>query len=108
MNREYQILQRAIEDRLLDSESTVIGFMDLDGLAKSIDDLIAAFPDNFQHTFAVKANSLRHVLMKISHCGIGAEVASPGELSMAQSAGFDVRKIILIPPPRRWMICANA
>ncbi len=100
MNREHHILQRAIEDRLLDNETTVLGFMDLDGLAKSIDDLIAAFPNNFQHTFAVKANSLRHVLMKISHCGIGAEVASPGELTMAQSAGFDIRKIIFDSPAK--------
>lgn len=100
MNREHQILQRAISDRLLDSETTVLGFMDLDGLAKTIDDLKAAFPDNFQHTFAVKANSLRHVLMTISHCGIGAEVASPGELSMAQSAGFDIRKIIFDSPAK--------
>lgn len=100
MNREHLILKRAIEDRVLVSDSTVVGFMDLDGLAETIDDLRDAFPDNFRHTFAVKANSLRHVLMKLASCGIGAEVASPGELMMAESAGFDAARIIFDSPAK--------
>lgn len=100
MSREHEILRKAIDQGTINPESTVIGFMDLDGIEASINQLVLAFGEHFQHTFAVKANSLRHVLMKIAHCGIGAEVASPGELMMAQSAGFDNRRIIFDSPAK--------
>ena len=98
MIASQQILAKAIQNQVVDSETTAIGITDFDGLTSTIENLVSTFPDNFQHTFAVKANSLRYVLMKIAQCGIGAEVASPGELMMAESAGFAKDKI---PSPKQ-------
>lgn len=100
MPADRDILLKAIEKKYANEEMTSIGIMDFDGLTETVAALHDAFPPNFQHTFAVKANSLRSVLMKLSDCGLGAEVASPGELMMAQAAGFPTEKIIFDSPAK--------
>ena len=74
--------------------------MDLDNLQKTVDDAYAAFPSNFFHTFAVKANALVSVLKSLHDFGMGAEVASPGELAIALAAGFDFKDIIFDSPAK--------
>jgi len=97
----YQnILSQAISEGIVTPELTAIGMMDFDGLEATVADLHGAFPDNFQHTFAVKANALSSVLEKLNACGMGAEVASPGELRLALKAGFPIEKVIFDSPAK--------
>ena len=100
MNRKQQIISRAIKENIINDNFTVVGVMDLDGLQKTVADAYAAFPENFFHTFAVKANALVNVLKPLREYGMGAEVASPGELMIAQSAGFEAKDIIFDSPAK--------
>ena len=96
----HQILQQAIEDNIVTPELTAIGVMDFDGLDSTVEQLLKSFPGNFKHTFAVKANGLCSVLEKLRQSGMGAEVASPGELALSLKAGFDVEQIIFDSPAK--------
>ena len=100
MNRKQQIISHAIRENIINDNLTVVGIMDLDGLQKTVSDAYAAFPENFFHTFAVKANALVNVLKPLREYGMGAEVASPGELMIAQSAGFEAKDIIFDSPAK--------
>jgi len=100
MNRKQEIINSAIRANIIDENLTAIGIMDLDGLENTVNDAYAAFPDNFFHTFAVKANALVKVLKSLRGFGMGAEVASPGELLIAQAAGFETKDIIFDSPAK--------
>lgn len=100
MSRKQQIIRSAIKANIIDDSLTVVGIMDLDGLQKTVQDAYAAFPENFFHTFAVKANALVEVLRSLRKYGMGAEVASPGELLIASSAGFNAKEIIFDSPAK--------
>lgn len=100
MSRKQQILSSTIKKNVIDDSLTVVGIMDLDGLQQTVQRAYAAFPDNFFHTFAVKANALVKVLASLREYGMGAEVASPGELLIARSAGFEAKDIIFDSPAK--------
>ncbi len=100
MNDKQAILSQAINDNIVTSELDAIGVMDFDGLESTVKNLQTSFSQNFHHTFAVKANALLSVLKKLESCGMGAEVASPGELKLALAAGFKVDKIIFDSPAK--------
>lgn len=100
MSRKQNIIASAIKAKVIDQNLTAIGVMDLDGLRKTVNDAYEAFPTNFFHTFAVKANALVKVLEPLREYGMGAEVASPGELLIALSAGFDTENIIFDSPAK--------
>ncbi len=100
MTSKQEILAEAIRSGAVDDTLTAIGVMDFDGLDATVARLIAAFPDNFRHTFAVKANALQSVLEVLAAAGIGAEVASPGELALAKAAGFTSDQIIFDSPAK--------
>ncbi|ALO34785.1 diaminopimelate decarboxylase [Colwellia sp. MT41] len=100
MNRKQNIITTAINEHAIDNNLTAIGVMDLDGLRKTVSDVYDAFPANFFHTFAVKANALVKVLAPLREYGMGAEVASPGELLIALTAGFTAQNIIFDSPAK--------
>jgi len=100
MNRKQQIISSAIKANVINDNLTLVGIMDLDGLQKTVKAAYAAFPQNFFHTFAVKANALVKVLEPLCEYGMGAEVASPGELLIARSAGFAAKDIIFDSPAK--------
>ena len=100
MNSKQAILSQAIDEGIVTAKLNAIGVMDFDALESTIIDLKLSFSKNFQHTFAVKANALLSVLKKLESCGMGAEVASPGELKLALDAGFSVDKIIFDSPAK--------
>ena len=102
MTRKDQIIKKALNIQIIDDRLTAIGIMDFDALRETVDDLYAAFPDNFYHTFAVKANALVKVLTALRQYGMGAEVASPGELTIALAAGFQAHEIIYDSPAKPW------
>jgi len=77
-----------------------LSVVDFDALTKQVARLKAAFPENFLHTFAVKANYFHAVLSHLQSCGMGAEVASPGELELAVKSGFDPSTIVFDAPAK--------
>ncbi|MFT5451907.1 MAG: diaminopimelate decarboxylase [Enterobacterales bacterium] len=100
MTRKLKIIQQAIDAKIIDEQLTAIGVMDFDGLKQTVADAYAAFPENFHHTFAVKANSLVKVLSQLKDSGMGAEVSSPGELLIALSAGYSPEQVIYDSPTK--------
>lgn len=100
MSRKQQIISSALNANIIDDNLTAIGIMDLNSLQKTVSDVYAAFPENFFHTFAVKANALVKVLEPLREYGMGAEVASPGELMIARAAGFSAQDIIFDSPAK--------
>jgi len=100
MSRKQNIIASAIKAKIIDQDLTAVGVMDLDALKKTVDDVYQAFPGNFFHTFAVKANALVKVLASLREYGMGAEVASPGELMIARAAGYNTEDIIFDSPAK--------
>ncbi|GAC16887.1 type III PLP-dependent enzyme domain-containing protein [Aliiglaciecola lipolytica] len=100
MFKKQNIVQLAIKNNILNDEVTAIGVSDFDGLKQTVADLNSAFPDPFFHTFAVKANALVEILRELKSLGMGAEVASPGELLIAQKAGFESNETIFDSPAK--------
>lgn len=100
MSRKQNIIASAIKAKIIDQDLTAVGVMDLDALKKTVDDVYQAFPANFFHTFAVKANALVQVLSSLREYGMGAEVASPGELMIARAAGYNTADIIFDSPAK--------
>lgn len=89
---------------LLGEERPLAGFLDADGIRESADalrDAFAAEPGvRVLHTFAAKAASLIPVLRLLADCGMGCEVAGPGELRLAVEAGFAPARIVLDSPAK--------
>jgi diaminopimelate decarboxylase len=100
MSRKQAIINSAIKANIIDDTLTAIGIMDLNGIEKTVNSAYMAFPENFFHTFAVKANALVNVLKALREYGMGAEVASPGELMIAREAGFNAADIIFDSPAK--------
>ena len=69
-------------------------------LEETIDRLKQAFPPHFEHMFAAKANTLLRALELVRRCGMGCEVASPGELEQALRAGFEPAQIVFDEPAK--------
>ncbi|MFC9068394.1 type III PLP-dependent enzyme domain-containing protein [Streptomyces harbinensis] len=96
----------AVAHDLLDDEHPLIGLLDLQDLRERASALHAAFDEvtapgqHVLHTFAVKAAALPAVLRRLAALGIGAEVASPGELALAHAAGLDPARIVLDSPAK--------
>ncbi|MFC9946671.1 type III PLP-dependent enzyme domain-containing protein [Streptomyces pratensis] len=89
---------------LLDEKRPLAGFLDADGIRDSVDSLRAAFATRpgvrVLHTFAAKAGSLIPVLRLLADCGMGCQVAGPGELRLAVEAGFSPAHIVLDSPAK--------
>ncbi|MGE0090727.1 MAG: hypothetical protein AB7S50_14740 [Bacteroidales bacterium] len=83
------------------SDTTVI-FYDYDVLAAKINKLKSTFPAGTIHTTAIKANPLIKILEKIRNTDLGAEVASEGELFMAEKAGFNPSLIVFDSPAKTY------
>ncbi|WP_328507904.1 diaminopimelate decarboxylase [Streptomyces sp. NBC_00391] len=101
--RRERILRAAVRERLLDPDHAVLAaFVDLDGVAASVEALHRAFPSSVQalHTFAAKANCLVPVLEELRTHGMGCEVASTGELAQALAAGFAPERIVFDSPAK--------
>lgn len=101
--RRERALRAAVERGLVGPDRPVVGLLDLDGVRAAAADLRTAFATpgvDITHTFAVKAASLVPVLRLLAEEGIGAEVASPGELALARAAGVPPGRIVLDSPAK--------
>lgn len=86
---------------LTDSEP-VLGLIDLDHVAEAFAELRAAFDTDTEvlHAVACKAVPLLPLLRYYAESGAGCEVASPGELESALTAGFAPNRIVFDSPAK--------
>jgi diaminopimelate decarboxylase len=74
---------------------------DLDLIGRRVEALRAALPRGFRIAFAVKANPSLAVVAHLRRCGVGADVASGGELATVLRAGFEPQNIAMTGPGKR-------
>lgn len=104
--RRDEAVRAAVEQGLLGPASPIVGLLDVTGIRESAAELRAAFDavtapgTPVLHAFAVKATPLVPVLRLLREAGIGAEVASPGELALARAAGLRPEMTVLDSPAK--------
>lgn len=104
--RRDDAVRAAVEQGLLAPGSPIVGLLDVTGIRESAAALRAAFDavvapgTPVLHAFAVKATPLVPVLRLLREEGIGAEVASPGELALARAAGLRPEMTVLDSPAK--------
>ncbi|MFJ6657963.1 diaminopimelate decarboxylase [Streptomyces sp. NPDC091377] len=104
--RRDAAVRAAVEQGLLGPAAPVVGLLDVTGIRESAAALRAAFAEvtaagtPVLHAFAVKACPLVPVLRLLREEGIGAEVASPGELALARAAGLPPERTVLDSPAK--------
>lgn len=107
-NDKVEVLKIALSKQWLNEDIPVAGFINLDGIERTVAQLKASFPSHFCHHFAVKANSMNGVLSALQKAGMGAEVASPGELAQALKAGFNKDDIVFDEPAKSKSVIKKA
>ncbi|GAA3824923.1 diaminopimelate decarboxylase [Streptomyces phyllanthi] len=104
--RRDEAIRAAVEQGLLGPGTPIIGLLDVVGIRASAAELRAAFDavtapgTPVLHAFAVKATPLVPVLRLLRDTGMGAEVASPGELALARAAGITPARTVLDSPAK--------
>ncbi|MFI9254438.1 diaminopimelate decarboxylase [Streptomyces sp. NPDC053069] len=104
--RRDDAVRAAVEQGLVGPDAAVVGLLDVTGIRESAAALRAAFDAVLPpgtpvlHAFAVKATPLVPVLRLLHEAGIGAEVASPGELALARAAGVPAARTVLDSPAK--------
>ncbi|MEV7198135.1 diaminopimelate decarboxylase [Streptomyces sp. NPDC093510] len=104
--RRDQAVRAAVEQGVVSPAEPVVGLLDVAGIRASAAALRAAFDavtppgTPVLHAFAVKATPLVPVLRLLRSAGIGAEVASPGELALARAAGIAPADTVLDSPAK--------
>ncbi|WP_328451704.1 diaminopimelate decarboxylase [Streptomyces sp. NBC_00386] len=106
VSRRDDAVRAAVEQGLLAPDRPIVALLDVPGIRASAAALHAAFDavtapgTPVLHTFAVKATPLVPVLRLLREQGIGAEVASPGELALATAAGIPPGRTVLDSPAK--------
>lgn len=104
--RRDQAVRALLTHGLITDDQPLAALLDLRGVQESASALHAAFDavsapgQPVLHTFAVKAATLVPVLRLLDGFGIGSEVASPGELALAEAAGLAADRIVLDSPAK--------
>ncbi|WP_328399831.1 diaminopimelate decarboxylase [Streptomyces sp. NBC_00390] len=103
-DRRDQAVRAAVEQGLLSEAEPVVAMLDVAGIRAAASALRTAFAAvtgaPVLHAFAVKATPLVPVLALLHAEGIGAEVASPGELALARAAGLPPDRTVLDSPAK--------
>ena len=74
---------------------------DLDVIERQVDALRTALPASIEIAYAVKANPALAIVAHLGRLGLGADVASGGELATARRAGLPADRIIVTGPGKR-------
>ncbi|MEZ7005792.1 diaminopimelate decarboxylase [Streptomyces sp. AD55] len=104
--RRDRAVRAAVEQGLLGPGEPLVALLDVTGIRASAAALRAAFAavtapgTPVLHAFAVKATPLVPVLRLLHEEGIGAEVASAGELALARAAGVPAARTVLDSPAK--------
>ncbi|MFH8395304.1 diaminopimelate decarboxylase [Streptomyces sp. NPDC018036] len=105
-SRRDDAVRAAVEQGLLTADQPVVALLDVTGIRASAAALHTAFAavtapgTPVLHAFAVKATPLVPVLRLLREQGVGAEVASPGELALAAAAGIPPERTVLDSPAK--------
>lgn len=101
-HRISEIVAATVDQELLQDDYPIVGIIDLEYVEKRIDELLSAFPaeTRVRHCFAVKACAFEPVIKLFARTGMGAEVASPGELRLALNSGVPAASIVLDSPAK--------
>ncbi|MFE3328208.1 diaminopimelate decarboxylase [Streptomyces sp. NPDC059176] len=103
-HRRDHAVRAAVEQGLITADEPVTALYDIAGIRASAAALTTAFQQvtkgSVLHAFAVKAAPLVPVLRLLDTEGVGAEVASPGELALARAAGVRPERIVLDSPAK--------
>lgn len=86
---------------IADAHGTPCYVYALDEIGERATALRAALPDRVDLAYAVKANPSLAVLARLAGAGLGADVASAGELAAARRAGFGTGRIVMTGPGKR-------
>ena len=90
----------ALEHELIVEYGTPLYVYDLDEIDAAVRDLRVALPSDALILYSVKANPHPAIAAHLAQSGLGAEVSSIGELTMALEMGFDPREIVLTGPAK--------
>ncbi len=97
-------MRRALGDRrlaeLADRYGTPFYAYDFDVFDAQARRLRAAVPSRFELFYAVKANPSLSVLSGFARLGLGADVASAGEIEAALAAGFSPDRLVMSGPAK--------
>jgi diaminopimelate decarboxylase len=74
---------------------------DLDVVDRQVAALRGVLPDRVELAYAVKANPALAIVTHLARSGLGADVASGGELATAQRAGVPSDRIVMTGPGKR-------
>ncbi|NUP82924.1 MAG: diaminopimelate decarboxylase [Nonomuraea sp.] len=105
-DRRDEAVRAAVEQGLLGPGTPIVGLLDVTGIREAAAELRSAFDavvapgTPVLHAFAVKATPLVPVLRLLREEGVGAEVASPGELALARAAGIPPARTVLDSPAK--------
>ena len=96
--RKVKAMRVAVGANLLSAEQPLAMFFDLDDFRLQIAGLKGAFPSNFTHCMAVKAQPTLKI-MEMARCeGVGFECASIGELTQSLKTGIDPKLVVFDSP----------
>ncbi len=88
-------------DWLADRFGTPLFVYDLDVIERQVTTLQAALPSRVDLAYAVKANPALAVVEYLGRLGLGADVASGGELATALRAAIAADRIVMTGPGKR-------
>jgi diaminopimelate decarboxylase len=88
-------------DELATRFGTPLYVYDLDVIDRQIAALTAALPESTELAYAVKANPALAIVAHVGARGLGADVASAGELATAIRAGVAADRIVMTGPGKR-------
>lgn len=86
---------------LADQFGTPLYVYDLDVIDRQVAALRAALPEQADLAYAVKANPALAIVAHLGGLGLGADVASGGELATALRAGIPPERIVMTGPGKR-------
>jgi len=105
VTHDYSPLSRAVvQNQLVTEETPLVGLINIEGVKHTVTSLKKAFPDHFEHHYAVKSNGMSAVLKLIRQQGMLAETASPGELQQALRAGYSGNEIVFDEPVKTYKV----
>jgi diaminopimelate decarboxylase len=90
-----------VPDELAERFGTPLYVYDLDVVERQVTTLQAALPSRVELAYAVKANPALAVVEFLGRLGLGADVASGGELATARRAGIAADRIVMTGPGKR-------
>jgi diaminopimelate decarboxylase len=101
-------LDRLDLDELAVRHDTPFYVYDLAVVERRVAALRGVLPNSFRLAYAVKANPNPLVLGRMAGLGLGADVASGGELGRVIDAGFDPARVVFTGPSKRDSELASA